>query len=44
MSVGRRELAAMRSAGWEIQTYGPWARLRAVFGRRPVRPVGGWSR
>jgi hypothetical protein len=48
MSVGRRELAAMQSAGWEIHAYGPWARLRALLGRRPVRraarPVGGWSR
>ena len=47
MSVSRRELAAMRSAGWEVQTYTLWDRLRAVLGRR--RPVarewsaGRWS-
>ena len=40
MSVSRRELAAMRSAGWEVQTFTVWDRLRAVFGRRP--PVGRW--
>jgi hypothetical protein len=42
MSVSRNELAAMRSAGWEVQTYTVWDRLRAIFGRR--RPVGrAWS-
>ena len=34
MSVSRRELAAMRSAGWEIRTYTVWDWLRVVFGRR----------
>jgi hypothetical protein len=34
MSVSRRELAAMQSAGWEIRTYTAWDRLRAVIGRR----------
>ena len=47
MSVSRRELAAMRSAGWEVRTYTLWDRLRAVLGRRRspgrVRPVGRWS-
>ena len=43
MSVSRRELAAMQSAGWEIHTYGPWARLRALLGGRRARPVGRWS-
>ena len=33
MSVSRREFAAMRSAGWEIQTITPWDRLRALFVR-----------
>lgn len=41
MSVSRRELAAMRSAGWEVQTYTFWERLRAVLGRR--RPVSRWA-
>lgn len=42
MSVSRRELAAMQSAGWEVQTYTLWDRLRAVLGRR--RPVARqWS-
>ena len=47
MSVSRRELAAMRSAGWEIHTYTLWDRLRALLSRRamrPTRPAGGWSR
>jgi hypothetical protein len=52
MSVSRRELAAMRSAGWEIQTFTPWERLRTLLGRRRpvarpwaswVAPVGRWS-
>ena len=37
MSVSRRELAAMQSAGWEVQSYTLAERLRAVLGRR--RPV-----
>lgn len=41
MSVSRAELAAMRSAGWEVQTYTVWDRLRVVFGRR--RPLARWS-
>ena len=41
MSVSRRELAAMRSAGWEIRSYTTWDRLRAVFGRRTAGRV--WS-
>ena len=42
MSSSRRELAAMRSAGWDVQTFTVRDRLRAVFGRR--RPVGrAWS-
>jgi len=28
--IGRRELAQMRSAGWEVVEYGPWVRLRAA--------------
>ena len=52
MSVSRRELAAMQSAGWEVRTYTLWDRLRAVLGqRRPVArsrpaervPAGRWS-
>ena len=41
MSVSRAELAALRSAGWEIQTFTFRERLRALLGRR--RPVGRWS-
>jgi len=38
MSVGRRELTAMRSAGWEIVVDSPWRRLgRLLFGRRGRR-------
>ena len=46
MSVSRRELAAMRSAGWEVQTYTVWDRLRSLLSGsrwRPARPVGRWS-
>ena len=52
MSVSRRELAAMQSAGWQVQTYTLADRLRAVLGRRrPVArqwsaeraPAGRWS-
>ena len=28
----------MQAAGWTVVEYGPWERLRALFGRR--RPVG----
>jgi hypothetical protein len=34
MSVSRAELSAMRSAGWEVQTYTLWDRIRSLFGRR----------
>jgi len=38
MSLGRRELAAMRSAGWEIHTDSVWRRFaRLLQGHR-------WSR
>lgn len=40
MSVSRRELAAMRSAGWEVQTYTLWDRIRVLFG---LRPSARWS-
>lgn len=44
MSVSRRELAVMQSAGWDIQTYTVWDRLRALLGRRSARRrVGRWS-
>ncbi len=45
-SVAKRELPAMRAAGWEVIEYGPWVRLRAAVrmlahsrrrsGREPV--------
>ena len=28
----------MQAAGWTVVEYGPWERLRALFGRQ--RPVG----
>lgn len=37
-SVAKRELKVMQAAGWTVVSYGPWERLRALFGRR--RPVG----
>jgi hypothetical protein len=43
MSASRRELAAMRSAGWEIQTYTPWHRLRALVSRQLVERPGATS-
>lgn len=40
MSVSRRELAAMRSAGWEVQTHTFAERLRALLGQQqPVARV-----
>ncbi len=41
MSVSRRQLAAMQSAGWEVHTYTVWDRIRSLFGWR--RPVARWS-
>ena len=43
-SLTKRELAAMRTAGWDVIEEGPWLRLRAVVrmvahARR--RPAGG---
>ena len=43
MSVSRRELTAMRSAGWEVQTYTLWDRLRSLLDRSRRRPVQRWS-
>jgi hypothetical protein len=37
-SVAKREMRSMQAAGWTVVEYGPWERLRALFGRR--RPVG----
>jgi hypothetical protein len=37
-SVAKREIPSMQTAGWTVVEYGPWERLRALFGRRC--PVG----
>ena len=37
-SVAKREMRSMQAAGWTVVEYGPWERLRALFGHR--RPVG----
>ena len=37
-SVAKREMQSMQAAGWTVVEYGPWERLRALFGRR--RPAG----
>ena len=33
-SVAKREMRGMQAAGWTVVEYGPWERLRALFGRR----------
>ena len=55
MSVSRREIRRLRSAGWEVVETGPGVHVRRVLwwlltGRRPapavsvVRARPGWSR
>jgi hypothetical protein len=45
MSLSRREVQALRAAGWTVIEYSPWAALRRLLRRRPVArplPDGRW--
>ncbi len=52
MSVSRRQIDQLRSAGWTVAEYGPWPAVKRTLARcfrRPSVPVAhlprrGWSR